>query len=644
MKHRWSLACLVVAHLLAVSTEATGQTTEDLFRPVAVSRPVLNPSGRLLVETCFDYESHCLRVRMVESGESTTLLLQKDPIWSAWIDDDTLIVSHRHRGGYRNAIATLETMERSVAKRLSPIRSRGRVIDTLPLVKGELLWSVGSDAYRLPISELVSPSGCRRQRSGDPPCRTLHDRFKVSALPEPALRWIADAEGLLRAALTYDPDSPTERTLRYRADVNSRWQKIGHWDAIDDEPAIPVGFANGGRDLLVLSSEDRPTAALRRYDIESGRLGEVIFAHPVLDILNVITDYQGREVIGVSYEEAGVARHHYFDEILSEKRALLQSRFPEQITQIVSTSADRGRSIVLVSDSSDPGSYFLVDEFSQQLEEVGKRMPWVDSDRLSPVRVFEVDSADGLSIEAFLALPKRFEGARPPLVVMPHGGPLGMRDTRDFNPWVQSLAGAGFAVLQVNYRGSSGKGRGFLDAGRHAWGRGIEDDIETALQRVLSEGEVDPKRVCIFGYSYGGYSALISATRPGHPYRCAASAAGASDLLLLFASSDFAVTEHGRQAYAEIVGDPVADRERLIATSPAYQADAIDIPVLLVHGDLDRRVDREHSVRMRDMLLARGKPVEWLWIDDAEHATTPEQTAQILDRVLRFLAEHLAAP
>jgi dipeptidyl aminopeptidase/acylaminoacyl peptidase len=222
---------------------------------------------------------------------------------------------------------------------------------------------------------------------------------------------------------------------------------------------------------------------------------------------------------------------------------------------------------------------------------------------------------------------------------MPHGGPIGVQDTREFNPVVQALAARGYAVLQPNYRGSSGRGTGFLEAGMGDWGQGIEDDVEAALDVVVSKQLVDPDRVCIFGGSYGGYSALISITRRPQRYRCAAAVAAPTDLLLM--SNEFAGSEDGERIFARWVGDPETNRDHLIAISPAYRAAEMNVPILLIQGDQDSVVDPEHAYRMRAMLDASGKPYEWMMLEGATHEPNAKQWIQLMSCVFDFLGEHL---
>jgi dipeptidyl aminopeptidase/acylaminoacyl peptidase len=279
-----------------------------------------------------------------------------------------------------------------------------------------------------------------------------------------------------------------------------------------------------------------------------------------------------------------------------------------------------------------------MDAEEQTLVAIAEAMPWLSRSELVVVESFEVETKDGLKVESFLALPKTREGELPPLLVMPHGGPIGVRDTRGFDPTVQYFASNGFAVLQVNYRGSAGRGSSFLEAGKQAWGREIEDDIETAVDHLVAQGRADKNRMCIFGSSYGGYSALISTTRRPQRYKCAVAFAAPTDLLLLF-DGELAQDDETRDLLTEIVGDP--DRDELIRTSPAYRAAEMDTPILLIYGQDDRRVDVEHGHRMRVMLELHEKSHEWMLLEGTDHSPDSKQWIRIIVRVARFLREHL---
>src|SRR5690606_16534423 len=219
-------------------------------------------------------------------------------------------------------------------------------------------------------------------------------------------------------------------------------------------------------------------------------------------------------------------------------------------------------------------------------------LPWLADFEFAPTEVIVARGSDGLSIEAFLTLPEG-DGRRP-LIVMPHGGPVGVSDHLHFDRDVQFLASLGYAVLRVNFRGSAGYGKAFREAGYHSQGTLIEDDIDAALAQALQDHPLDASRMCTLGFSYGGYSALIAAARAPTRYRCAISVAGVSDRLLFFTASDSARTAEGRKILETIIGDPSTQTRQMIETSPVYRYQDIRIPVMLVHGAKDQRVDIEH--------------------------------------------------
>ena len=403
-----------------------------------------------------------------------------------------------------------------------------------------------------------------------------------------------------------------------------------------------MGLASNDHDLLVLSRQQRDKRALVEYLIDDRELGKLVYAHPNVDVVGVLYDYNGSEVQAAVYEQGGLRRYHHLSEFGLRQQQWLDESFPAQSVAVTSLTSDRRWLTVLVTGPRNPGNYYVVNTEDRRSIDVGKTMPRLNASRLVDVEALGVESGDGTRVEAFLALPRSFEGDRPPLVVMPHGGPLGVRDDRHFNPEVQYLAAAGFAILTVNYRGSGGYGRAFLEAGRREWSEGIEDDIDAAIEHVIARDLIDPKRICITGSSYGGCSALISVARSPGRYRCAASLAGPTDILLLFESSDFAETQLGRQELAEIVGDPDTERERLVSISPAYRSAEIDVPVFIAHGTHDTRVDVEHAYRMKAMLEANGRRCEWLIIDGAGHSPSREQYVDFLTMLRRFLERHLA--
>jgi dipeptidyl aminopeptidase/acylaminoacyl peptidase len=209
---------------------------------------------------------------------------------------------------------------------------------------------------------------------------------------------------------------------------------------------------------------------------------------------------------------------------------------------------------------------------------------------------------------------------------------------------VQFLAGLGYAVLQVNFRGSEGYGRSFREAAEGNYGSLIEDDIDAAISQVLAEHPLDPNRICILGSSYGGYSALIASLRWPERFRCAASIAGVTDRLLRFSASDGAQSAEGRAELEKLMGDPNTDPDALQRASPVYRHAELKLPVLLAHGRADRRVDAEHSRRLERVLSQTGKPPVTLYFDTEGHGLSQTSNQQQLwTSIAAFLQQHLGA-
>jgi dipeptidyl aminopeptidase/acylaminoacyl peptidase len=362
----------------------------------------------------------------------------------------------------------------------------------------------------------------------------------------------------------------------------------------------------------------------------------MLFADPDADIFDVYSS--AGEVIGVVYEREGLTQFHHIDSFYDRYQRSLAHALPDAVPNITSASQDRRYFVVLASSPRDPGTYYVLDTQTNTATRIARMMPWLDAAELADVEAIRVTSTDRLELEAFLARPRAPN--LPPLVVLPHGGPWRIRDARSFDPLVQSLAAGGFAVLQVNYRGSSGRGQAFLDAGKQQWGKGIEQDLEAAVDEVVRRGLVDGDRVCIAGGSYGGYSALMSVIRSPTRYRCAISLNGPTDLLFEYHFYFKRGGEEGKTYFSEYIADP-DDPEQLRSMSPVYRASEINVPVLLIQGGEDRRVDVDHYHRMLNMLEALGKPHDAYLIQDAGHSPTRSQWLGIVARMRTFLSKNL---
>lgn len=329
------------------------------------------------------------------------------------------------------------------------------------------------------------------------------------------------------------------------------------------------------------------------------------------------------------------ARVHWMDPVLADVQALIDKAVGTKAAQIVSLSRDQRRMIIWVGDASQPGSYYFLDAGAggnmQRFSFVNEA---IKSERLSPVSVYRYKARDDLSIEAVLTLPEGRDAKNLPLILMPHGGPEA-RDAAEYDWWVQFLASRGYAVVQPNYRGSTGYGQAFQEAGDGQWGLKMQDDLNDAVADLAAKGTIDPKRVCIVGASYGGYAAMRGAQRDGGKFRCAISYAGVSDLNgMLNYDGGFLYSNSARAGWREAAPD-------LKSVSPVNHAANFSAPILIMHGKEDRRVPIAQSRRMVARLKGASKPVDYVEQPLGDHYFSREADRhQFLQVMEAFLAKH----
>ncbi len=625
----WTAIQLLLAPLPALGA----LSASALYRTPVVREMALSPSGSYLasIVTRRGRERIVLRKR----DDDREVMVQTDLLLIRrlfWIDEERLAVLFGGVPMYH--VVTASNAVDELVIREDRVRARGYLVDPLPNMGEEVLWAVraggNTSVYRIEISELL---GERARTFADDEGRL------VAQLEGNVYRWVADGSAVVRAALKLGRGSK-KTELWYRAAVDAEWRLLQR-EAEPEDIAHPFAIAENEHDLVVAARGERDTFALFELSTETGELGRELFSHPDADIIDVILDHSARrEVIGVVYEEDGLPQFHHLDSFFDLYQRSLSHALPDMVLRITGVSRDRRYFLVVAGSPRDPGTYYLLDTRAKTATVIARQMPWLDSAELASVDSFRVKSTDGLEIEAFLTRPN---GARkPPLVVMPHGGPRNVRDSRLFNPLAQFLAAGGMAVLQVNYRGSSGRGKAFLDAGKREWGAGIEEDLDAAFDEMVRRGLVDGDRACIAGGSYGGYSALMSAIRSPERYLCAASLNGPTDLPFAF-HFGFDWSDEGREYFDEYIADP-DDLESLQTISPVYRASEIRIPVLLAQGTEDRIVDLDHYYRMANVLDALGKPYESYLMYGARHSPKRSEWVGFALRLRKFLLAHLQSP
>ncbi len=450
--------------------------------------------------------------------------------------------------------------------------------------------------------------------------------------------WLMDGHGHVVARLDQSA-KPLKDQLSIRD--GSEWKAIGTFDATGDKGAGLIGLTQDGKALVQEALNGQSFDGLLRHDLSSGA-DTPLFFDPHYDISEPIIDEWTGHVVGASYIDDHL-EFHYFD---PERQALqkgLEQAFPGLTVHAVSSDIARNNVIVAVEGPRNPTVYYLLDRTTHQMQALTDTYPSIQETDLGDMKPYNYTARDGLAIPAYLTLPPGKAPKSLPVVIMPHGGP-DYRDYVKFDWMAQFLANRGYAVLQPNFRGSSGYGHKFTEAGLQQWGTKIEDDVTDGVRKLIADGIADPKRICIFGGSFGGYVALAGAAFNPDQYACAASWAGVSDLLESLHSeySDYGENSGAVSFWGSRIGSADTDIEKLKAQSPDRHADKIKCPVLLMHGAGDTTVYIAQSELMRDALEGAHKKVEYIRFEGEDHYMTVADTRiRMLKTLEKFLAENI---
>jgi dipeptidyl aminopeptidase/acylaminoacyl peptidase len=448
--------------------------------------------------------------------------------------------------------------------------------------------------------------------------------------------WYADKSGVVRGGYGYRENG---WFTKYRANGGAGYQNSPSVAYKDRTVDAVVRLLDGTDESFAYSSKKTGRRALYRYNLATQQLGELVYENPTNDIDDADFDEKTGALTSVSFTDDS-ARTIWFDETLKQRYVNLGKTFRDRSIATLSSSRDKNRQIIWVGSPTDPGAYYLYEPASGAVRRLAKVADKIDRAGLSTTKPVSYKARDGLDIPAYLTLPVGREAKGLPLIIMPHGGPYGVRDTLGYDAEVQLLANRGYAVLQPNYRGSSGYGLAFEDKGKGQWGRAMQDDVDDGMDWLVKQGIVDAGRVCIVGASYGGYVALWGATRNPERYRCAVSFAGVSDLKdQLNYQTDFLIGRGDRREWEDTVkGDKSFN---LLQVSPISRVADLKVPVMLVHGDKDKRVLPRQSTQYDRALTAAGKPNETYIVPGAGHGfDKPSDQKAYLDRLEAFLAKH----
>jgi dienelactone hydrolase len=400
-----------------------------------------------------------------------------------------------------------------------------------------------------------------------------------------------------------------------------------------------VGFGDNPNEAYV-SFRDGDKQVLAVFDLGARKVVRNVLKDSKWDADGFIQDRFGR-VVGGNITRWRPEQEYFVPEYQALQREL-QANFPGHSVLVGNVSDDKKKAIAYVEGPQAPGgAYQYVDLEKGDGFNIGLRYPKLTKDKVGAIQEITYTARDGMSIDAYLTIPAGSMGRNMPTIIMPHGGPQA-RDSGNFDWWSQFLASRGYAILQPQYRGSDGYGRAFADAGRYQWGLKMQDDLSDGVKHLVATGVADPKRVCILGWSYGGYAAMAGATLTPELYRCSVAGAGVSDLLqMLNYVGRFDASSFAARYWKKHIGDRSKDVARIKATSAANFADRVSAPMLLVHGRQDTVVPIEQSEIMERAMKAAGKPVEFVALDGEDHNLSfTKSRVAALKAMEAFLLKH----
>lgn len=460
-------------------------------------------------------------------------------------------------------------------------------------------------------------------------------RELVARAPVKGSDFFTDNTGAVRFARGSEYDNASK--LYHRENDGAEWKLVND-ENVTGRVESPLGFSEHNRIAYLQVEQKSGPDAIVSYDSVSGERKEVL-RDKLSDPTYIIYGFGASNApVGAMYFD-GRPHARFFDDVSKEAKLykMLQAAFPDDTVMVTSTTDDGKTALVSTSSDRDPGSFYLFDTETKKASYLLSRREWVDPEKMARVKPVELKARDGLAMRGYLTLPPGKGERNLPLVIYPHGGPFGIYDTWSFDTDPQILAAAGYAVLQVNYRGSGNYGRSFNQSGAQQWGLAMQDDLTDATRWAIEQGIADPNRICIYGASYGAYAALMGVAKEPDLYKCAVGYIGVYDLVKLSAQES-----RESKRLNTWTSEWMGTGEKLGPVSPNRIASRIKVPVFLAAGGEDETAPIDQSESMEAALKKAGVPVETLYYKTEGHGFYAiEHRQEYYRRLLAFLSRSL---
>ena len=598
---------------------------EDFFRNPEKSSFNISPNG-LLIAYMKPWEegNRMMNIYVKSMGSNEEIRItdanQRSIYGFFWISDDR-IAYIQDKGGDENFRIYAVNIDGTNEVNLTPFDNvRSQIIDDLEDDPDFMIVGLNirnpqiHDAYRLNVN--------------------TGEITMLAENPGNISSWMTDNNGVLRLATTSDG---VNSSILYREDESKEFVSILTTNF--KESVSPLFFSFDNNELYVSSNRGRDKSAIYTFDLKLAKEAKLIFEHPEVDVYSLMRSEKRKVITGVTYTTDKTYRV-FFDEereILQEK---IEQKLPNIDVAISGFNKDETKAVVVAYSDKSRGTYYYYDIKKDELIKLADLSPWLNPENMASMLPVSYKSRDGLKINAYLTLPLGSSGKNLPVVVNPHGGPWA-RDYWGFNSEVQYLANQGYAVFQMNFRGSTGYGREFWELSFKQWGKTMQDDITDGVDWLISEGIADPDRIAIYGASYGGYATLAGLTFTPDLYACGVDYVGVSNLFT-FIETIPPYWELYRQMLYEMVGHPDNDKELLTEGSPALNIEKIKAPLFIAQGANDPRVKKSESDQMVEALKKQGVDVPYMVKENEGHGFYNEENRFDFYRAMtEFLDKHL---